>query len=627
MSLLNNSVSGLLAAQRQLTTTGHNINNVNTEGYSRQRVDQSTRPPMGFGDGFVGQGTQVSGINRLYDQFLGDQLQNATSAHAELESFTNLAQRVDNLLADADAGLTPSLQNFFNAVQDVADDPSSISARQVLLSEAEALVNRFDTIDQRMSDLESEINSEIRNSVEEINGLTDSIARLNQQIGDAVGQGRGQPNDLLDQRDQKLQELSELIKIEKVSQDDGSVNVFVGNGTNLVIGNEPYQLEARRNDFDPSRLEVARAGQPEPGNLSTTLEGGSLGGIMGFREDVLDPTLNQLGKIAHGLTESFNEVHAEGIDLRGEFGEAFFSVPDPQARPRRGNEGDAEIQATVSSAQELSGGDYRLRFVGGDWQINRADTGEEVDFDGDGSPGDPFTFDGLEVVVDGTPEDGDAFEIQPTRAAGGGLERVIDDPRSVAAAAPIIGGADGDNLGSGTITLGEVVDVDDPDLMETVEIEFLDEDTFEINGDTFTYEAGEPIEYNGWQVSISGQPEAGDTFTVQANSGGSGDNRNANRLADLVDEGVMDGGQTSLQDGVGELVADVATKTSQAQTNRDAQSTLKSQARESLESVSGVNLDEEAANLMKFQQAYQASAQSIRVADTIFQSLINAVGR
>ncbi|MEA5444244.1 flagellar hook-associated protein FlgK [Gammaproteobacteria bacterium AB-CW1] len=627
MSLLSNSVSGLLAAQRQLSTTGHNISNVNTEGYSRQRVDQSTRQAQGFGDGFVGQGTQVSGINRVFDQFLSDQLQNATSAFEELDTFTNLAQRVDNLLADSDAGLTPSLQAFFNAVQEVADDPASISARQVLLSEAEALVNRFDTIDQRMQDLESEINTQVRNSVQEINGITEAIADLNFEIVNAKGQGRGQPNDLLDKRDQKLQELSEFVSFEKIQEDSGAVNVFVGNGTPLVIGNSASELEARRSDFDPSRREVAVASQPEPGNISSTLSGGSLGGVLDFRGEVLDPTQNQLGKIAYGLTQSFNEIHAEGIDLNGELGEAFFSVPDPTVLTRRGNEGDAELEAVVTDAQDLTGGDYRLRFVNGDWQINRADTGELVNFTGDGSAADPFVFDGMEVVVDGTVEEGDAFQIQPTRSAGGGLAREINDPRAVAAAAPIVAGPGDDNLGTGSISLGEVVDIDDPDLLDTVEIEFIDEDTFEIDGTAVTFEPGEPIEFNGWRVTIEGQPEAGDTFTVEANSGATGDNRNANRLAALVDEGVLDGGQTSLQDAVGELVADVATKTSQSQSNRDAQQTLRDQARESLESVSGVNLDEEAANLMRFQQAYQASAQSIRVADTVFQSLLSAVGR
>lgn len=625
MSLLGNSISGLLAAQRNLSTTGHNISNANTEGYSRQRVEQGTRPPQGFGDGFVGQGTQINGIRRVYDEFLGEQLRNATADAEQSSAFTGLAERVDNLLADQDAGLTPSVQNFFNAIQDVADDPSSISARQVLLSEAGSLVNRFDTIDQRLSDLGSEVNTRVRDSVREINGITDAIADLNRDITNAKARGIGQPNDLLDQRDQKIQELSEFVRVDTIEQDDGAVNVFVGNGVPLVVGNDADQLEARRGEYDSSRLEVAVAGQPDPSNISDSLSGGSLGGILSFRDEVLDPTFNQLGKVAHGLTESVNAIHAEGFDLRDEFGEEFFSVPDPAATARRGNGGTGDPSAVVTSAQDLTSADYRLRFAGGSWQVNRTDTGDSVAFTGDGSAGNPLAFDGMEVTVAGAPANGDEFEVRPTRAAGAGLTREIDDPRAVATAAPIIAGPDSGNVGTGSITQGQVIDVSDPDLLDTVDIEFTGPNTYEIDGNSFTYTEGDPIDHNGWRVTITGEPQAGDIFTVERNNGASGDNRNANRLAGLVDTGVLDNGETSLQDGVGELVADVATQTSQARTNLDAQETLKNQARESLESVSGVNLDEEAANMLRFQQAYQASAQSIRVADTIFQSLIGAV--
>lgn len=625
MSLLGNSISGLLAAQRNLTTTGHNISNVNTEGYSRQRVEQGTRPPQGFGEGFVGQGVQINGIRRVYDAFLGEQLRNATAEFEQTSAFAGLSKRVDNLLADQDAGLTPSVQSFFNAIQDVADDPSSISARQVLLSEAESLVNRFDTIDQRLSDLGTEVNTRVRDSVTEINGITEAIANLNRDIANAKARGIGQPNDLLDQRGQKLQELSEFVRFDTIEQDDGAVNVFVGNGVPLVIGNDFDKLEARQGPYDPTRLEVAIAGQPDPSNISDSLSGGSLGGILSFREEVLDPTFNHLGKIAHGLTESVNTIHAEGFDLRDQFGGEFFSVPDPVAAPRRGNAGTGDPSAVVTSAQDLTDADYRLRFSGGAWQINRSDTGASVAFTGDGSAGNPLTFDGLEVTVAGTPANGDEFEVRPTREAGGGLVREIDDPRAVAAAAPIIAGPDPDNVGTGSITEGRVIDVSDPDLLDTVDIEFTGPNTYEINGTPFTYTEGDPIDFNGWRVTITGEPQAGDIFTVERNNGASGDNRNANRLAGLVDAGVLDNGETSLQDGVGEMVADVATRTSQALTNQEAQQTLKNQARESLESVSGVNLDEEAANMLRFQQAYQASAQSIRVADTIFQSLIGAV--
>lgn len=623
-NLLNNSVSGLLAAQRRLDTTGHNISNANVDGYSRQRVEQGTRPPQEMGNAFQGRGTQVNGIERIYDDFLGEQLRSATAEFEKLDALEGLSSRVDNVLADPDAGLTPKIRDFFDAVEDVKNDPGATSARQVLVSEADALVNRFETLDLRMADLADEANTRIRDKVSEVNSLTGSIAELNQDIALAKGSGNT-PNDLLDSRDQKLQELSEIVRIDRDVQDDGSVNVFTRDGTNLVLGTDNTDLEVRENDFDPGRLEVVESGGPETGDISDSFQAGELGGILEFRDEVLDPTRNELGKIAHGLNENVNALHREGIDLDGELGGDFFSIGDPDARASRGNEGDAQLLAEVTDSEELTGGDYRLRFDGGDWDIVRADTGEEVDFDGDGTAADPFTFDGLSVEVDGTPEDEDEFLLQPTRNGARTLETEIDDSREIAAAAPIMANADADNLGTGEITPGEVIDIDDPDLQETVEIEFTDDDEFEIDGTTFAYEPGEPIEQNGWRVEITGSPEAGDVFTVEANSDADGDNRNITRLGELASERILDGGNSTLQDAVGGMVSDVATRTSEAQTNRDAQQSVRDQARESLESVSGVNLDEEAANLVRDQQAFQASAQAIQVADTVFESLIGAV--
>ncbi|MDQ2068486.1 flagellar hook-associated protein FlgK [Natronospira bacteriovora] len=627
MSLLSNSVSGLLAAQRGLTTTGHNIANANTDGYNRQRVEQGTRPPQASGAGFQGQGTQVTDIRRMYDTFLAEQLRNSGNAFEKLDTFHSLARRVDDLMADSDAGLTPSMQRFFNAMQEVADDPASIPARQVLLSEAEALTSRFDNLNNRLSDIESEINGLIRDSVKQINGLTEAIARLNEEISRVRGQGRGEPNDLLDQRDHKIQQLSEIVNIDTQMQDDGSINVFLGNGPTLVLGNESRNLEARQNPFDPSRQEVAVAGSAPTGNVSSAISGGKLGGVLAFRDEVLDSTRNGLGRLARGITENVNAVHREGLDLNGAFGGDFFAVPDPQVSPRVNNTGGAELSAEVIDTGALTQADYRLRFDGGTWTINRLDTGEAITPSGDGSAGDPFVFDGLSVVVDGAPDDGDEFIVRPNRDVIGRFDTVISNPREVAAAAPIIGSASTDNLGTATISLGEVVDIDDPDLMEPVTIEFIDANTFEIDGNSFAYTSGEAIEYNGWRVTITGSVEAGDTFSVDPNIGGTGDNRNARRLADLVDARVLDGGTTSFQDALGEIIADVGSVTAQAESNRDAQKVLRNQAMESMEAVSGVNLDEEAANLLKYQQAFQASAQAVRVADTIFQTLIGAFQR
>jgi flagellar hook-associated protein 1 len=328
--LLSTSISGLLAFQRALGTTGHNVANANTPGYSRQRVELSTRPPTPSGDGFIGNGVSVNTVERVINSFIGGQLNAATSGNGSLQEYYRLASQVDNLLADPQAGLAPGLQSFFDAVSGVANDPTSVSARQVMLAEAQSLTDRFHYLDQRMEELRVRTNTQIVNSVDEINSFATSIAGLNRQILLYMSGGTGQPpNDMLDQRDELVRKLSERVAVTTTLQDDGALNVFIGTGQTLVINSTATTLTAVNNPYDATRKEVALTTGPVTSIVSDLLSGGgTLGGVLTFRSQMLDTAQNTLGRTAIGLADVFNAQHRLGQDLTGALGGDFFSPID-----------------------------------------------------------------------------------------------------------------------------------------------------------------------------------------------------------------------------------------------------------------------------------------------------------
>jgi len=626
--ILTTSVSGLLAFQRALATTGHNIANANTDGYSRQRVEFTARPPQGFGNGFIGSGTQVRTVQRAFDAFIAGEVLIAGTAHSRLDSFHNLATRMDNMLADPTAGLTPSLQGFFNALQDVADDPSSIPAREALLGQAESLAARFHSLDQGFVQLDKEVNARITESVANINSLADAIAELNKEIVRLQGAVGQPPNDLLDRRDLLIRQLSEDVEVSTLVQDDGSMNVFIGSGQTLVIGGEVNRLETAPNEFEPTRLEVVYAGTSGSTIVTDSLNGGTIGGVIDFRREMLEPARNALGRVAVAVADSFNTQHREGMNLDGQLGADFFAVGAPSALPSASNTGTAAISVSVQDISALTTADYELSFDGAAYTLTRAGSSIAIPMSGSGSAADPFVAEGLSIVVGAGAAAGDSFLLRPTRPAASGFAALLNDPDAIAAAAPVRAQAATANLGDGTISAGEVIDVNDPGLLSPATIQFIDPNTYSINGaGAFAYTPGADIDINGVRVQIEGSPLAGDTFTIAANTGGVGDNRNALLLGGLQSASILDGGTASFQDGYGRLVAQVGTTTQQTGINLQAQSAVLANAQLSYESVSGVNLDEEAANLLRYQQSYQAMAQMVGVVDSLFQTLLGAFSR
>ncbi len=626
--MLNVAVSGLRAFQRALETTSHNIANVSTPGYSRQTVNLATQTPQTFGSTTLGTGVVVSNISRFSNDLLVTQSQRASSSLNRLSAYAEKAGSLNNLFADSSTGMSASLQRFTNALQGVANTPSSTSARQVLLSEAEGLVQRLQTYDARLDEIESEVNQQLSGEASAINGITGNIAKLNREIVTAQSQSGQAPGDLLDARDQQMAALASRLDTTVVKVGDGSINVFVGNGQALVLGGTSATLVAKPDALLPTRVSLAFQSPGITVDVTSQLSGGSVGGLLDFRREMLDPVRNQLGQMAVALSAVTNAQHREGVDLAGNLGGDLFKVGAVEVLPAVGNSPTGTITATRTAAGASTAYDYVMRYNGSAWTMQRADSGAPVSFSGTGTSLDPIVADGISMVMGGTPATGDRFLVRPMAAAIKGMDVVISDPAKVAAAAPIRTAAAVANTGSATISAGEVLDVSNAQLRSSVTLQFIDATHYSVNGvGSNVYAPGDNIDINGWRVQVSGTTAVGDSFTVANNASGTGDNRNALSMATLMSTGVLSGGAESLNQAVTRFIGAVGVATNQANSSRDAQQVIYDDSQAAVDGVSGVNLDEEAANMLRYQQAYQAAAQMISVTQALFDSLLQATRR
>ncbi len=464
--IFGTGVSGLIASQRSLAVASHNIANVNTEGYSRQRAELTARNPQRLGNGYVGTGVRVDEIRRLYDDFSALQIRNGHAGLEQASTYQTLASQVDNLIADPSAGLMPSLQSFFSAVHGVADAPASIPERQVLLSQARGLVDRFHALDTQFRFIADDVNARIRSTVDEINALSQSIARLNGDIVDAGNRSGAAPNDLLDKREALIEALSKKVSVRVVRQTDGQFNVSIGNGQPLVAGREARSLVASENLYDASRLEIAYETPQGAMEVSAQMEGGALGGLIAFRRQVLDPARTVLGKAAMGLTMAFNAQHRQGLDLDGRAGGDFFYPMDtgtepvtPRALPASTNKGvpPASLGLTITDIADLQASDYRFERKGTEYSLTRLSDGQVTRLTG--FPATPVTVDGMTITLaSGSMADGDSFLLQPVRDAARQIDVQLTEARRIAAASPMRAAADLGNAGTGTIADVAVVD-------------------------------------------------------------------------------------------------------------------------------------------------------------------------
>jgi flagellar hook-associated protein 1 FlgK len=626
--MLATGLSSLRAFQRALDTTAHNIANVSTAGYTRQTVDFAARKPDSYGQNWIGTGVNASSVRRVYDQFVSQQVRTSSGSLARLEAFASNAERLDDLLGNTSNGLSTTLQSFTDAINEVSSTPNSISARQVLLSQANSLAQRLNTYDQRLREMSEGVDVQLASEAADINVMAQGIARLNGDIAVAV-QNTGQaPNDLVDQRDLLIDQLSAKVSVSVVAEGDASLNVFIGNGQPLVLGTTASSLTTTTDTVDPERLRLALQTPAGTVDMSRSLSGGSLGGLLDFRREMLDPARNELGRISLAVANQVNAQHREGMDLNGNLGGTFFNVGAVGVNGATTNAGNATVTATRTNVGAITAQDYILQRTTTGYTMRRADNGASVSFTGTGTVGDPILVDGMSIVVGAGIQTDDQYLIRPTRDAIQGFNVAISDPARVAAAAPIRAAAATANMGTGTISAGEVLDAGNANLLTTTNIVFTSATTYTVNGGAAqTYTPGSNIDVNGWRVAINGAPVTGDTFTVRNNAGATGDNRNAFALADAMRGGVLDGGTTSVAAGVERMTGNLGLATRSAQLNRDAETIINESDIATRDAISGVNLDEEAANMLRFQQAYAASAQIISVANSLFDTLINAVRR
>jgi flagellar hook-associated protein 1 len=549
--ILGTALSGLMAFQRSLDTTSHNIANVNTDGYSRQRIDLTERNANFIDGNFIGQGVDVAAVSRNYDQFIGNQLTSSTSTFGESNTLSTMASRVDNIVSSEATGLSPALKSFFNAVNGVAKDPSSLPARQVMTSEANSLSQQFNSLSAKFDGLRNQANSQMQGTVDDINLYAKSLANLNSKIALESSRSSGSqlPNDLLDQRDVLINKIAGKVSISTAPQKDGTINVFVGKGQALVLGVNTAKMALTDSSTDPGHKEITLDGQ----SISKDISGGELSGAIKFRDQVLDPAQQQLGLVAAGVAVQFNAVHATGFDLNGDAGTDMFSLGTPAldvpvaAKP--GSVGSITATYNPATIGQLMPSDYELSYDGSAFSLKRLSDNTVNTFAG--PPPSTITGPGFSISTNATIAAHDSFVIRPAFDAAKKMTTLISDPAKIAAA--------GTTGGSGV-----------------------------------------PIP---------------------------GDNTVALSLANLEKASTLSGGKSTLSSAYGQLVTQVGASTQSAKVSSAAQEVLLNQAQQDRENLAGVNLDEEAANLVKFQQSYQAAAQVVSVANSLFDSLISAVRR
>lgn len=624
-SIFSIGLSGLNAAQAGLSTTSHNIANVGTEGYRRQTAIQDNRLPRFTGAGFFGQGVDISTVRRSYSEFLNQQVLAAETQQNYLDAFLNQATQIDGLLADPESGLSPALQDFFSGVQDVASNPSSIPSRQSMLSLAQTLTARFQSLDQRMTELGNGTTTEIRDAVGSINDIARQIANLNRQIVTSQSTDVRPANDLLDQRDKLVADLNKIVRVQVVTERDGSYNVFIGTGQNLVIGANRLEIAAVQSADDPTSLDlVYRTPTADVLLPPQTFEGGRLGGLLAFRNGTLAQAQTSLGRLALSLADTFNAQSRLGQDLNGALGGDFFATPTPQVQARTTNAGSGVVTATISDYAALRATDYRVTAIAAGFVIeNLADNTSQT------FATLPQTVDGVDfTLASGAPSVGDSFLVQPTRFAARDLRPAITDPALIAAAAPVRSTAALANTGNAKISAGVVSSVANLPLPTPVTLTYdRAANQFVATGAVpgagpFAYTPGQAITFNGMTFTITGTPDNGDTFTIANNTAGVADGRNALRLAQLQTGNTV-GGNSTYQGAYSQIVSAVGNSTREAQIQSTAQDTLARQTREAEQSFSGVNLDEEAANLVRYQQAYQASAKVLATATSLFATVLD----
>ncbi len=627
--------SALLSANYAINVTSHNISNADTPGYNRQVVLKSNLHGQRYGFGYVGNGTQIDDVRRVYNEFVAKQYVETQSESSHLNTYYNQIQKIDNMVTDETAGVSPALQDFFSSVQEVASTPTSAATREAMLAESRVLVERYNNLSAQVNEQRDLINAQMINSVELINTYATEIAKLNEQICRAQpAQTDLAPNDLLDQRDLLISQLAQEIGV-RVVENGNNLDIYIGTGQPLVINNQSFSMYAEKSLNDPDKIEIGYVYNNEKIALSDKLlKGGNLQGFIEYRDNEIDPVLNQLGLIAINLASDFNTQHKLGMDLNGEMGTDFFSYATETSVANASS--TASVSAKIENVKDLVASNYLVEYDGTSYRITRQSDGAVFDGLDLTVDSDANVIDGVRFSSDGLTA-GDSLTLKPLNDVAESLTLLINDSNKIAAASPVQTGKGENNLGSGKISLG---DVTGPNFATSGTLTFQANGTFSTTanvwyhpadggapvlyapGDDVPYEEGAKYDFGDFSFTITGDPAEGDTFYIEPNINGTGDNRNMLALAALQDAKTMLNGTTSYQGAYSQLVNRIGAKTQELEVTSTSTANLLNEIYEEQQSESGVNLDEEAINLMRYQQYYNAASKVIQTANELFDTIL-----
>lgn len=633
-SALNIGSQALNANLSALQVIGHNIANVNTAGYSRQTVEMRSAGYQSMGGFYLGKGVELGTVARMHDAYLTREAQLSSSvASADSERMARLAQ-LENIFPTGESGLGAAMNDLLNAWSDVASSPTNMAARSVVIGRGEEIASRLRDTAGQLDILTTSARQQVGDTVNNINRLAADIAKINQTILENQGNA-GEPNDLLDQRDQLIGELSKLVQVSTVNADDGRINVFVAGSQPLVLGSGAARLAVVPDSIDGSQQRIQFQQGSSTMELSGSALGGKLGGVVQFIDEDLKDVTNQIGRMALALATTVNTQHALGVNLQGGTGEPFFVPPaDVAGLPVPTNTGNAAMHAEVSDPTALKPSDYQVNFTATGVDIVRLSDGQISSF-----AGLPAELDGLSFQIDsGAAATGDGFLVRPFAAVARNMQMAVSAADRLAAASPVmVTPGSGNTSGMGIVSLYPVEP--SANLTDPVTLTFLADGSFTATGlgpgnpppdnagppPSYNYTPGQPLQFNGWSLTLRGNPSAGDSFAITAapttNYGQNGGN--AGGMLALRDLATFDG--VSLSNGYSAVLSDIGTRVQGAQFAASYSGQVAASNEAARAAVSGVNLDEEAARLLQYQQAYQAAAKFMQIAQGTFDTLLQTM--
>ena len=661
VSLYQTGVSGLLAAQQQLATTGNNIANVNTEGYNRQRAEQNAAIGISTGSNFLGSGTYVQDITRIYDQFsYKEQIINQSNL-SNADSLNARLTQLDQVMSTSGNAVVGSLNKFYEALNGVADNPNDSGLRSIVLNQASTLSNDFNQLTDNFDKMTKAVNGEIDQVANRVSEISRELAKVNETVMQSQNLTQsGQPNDLLDKRDQLIAELSEYTRVTTVLDANGVMTVMVGQGTTLVAGITPLTLQVKAGDPDAKKTQLSLVSSNSSVALNGATLGGSLAASFEFRDQHLNQTRTEIDRLAMAVSSTLNDSQASGLDLNGLQGANIFTdINTNQLQQGRvlapaSNAGTTQAQVTINDVSLLPTDEFEVRFNGTDFTLVNLTTGgsENLGAPGAGAPAGthtPASPDyGFSFVETGVPVAGDTFTIVPTKNSAALMKATLTDGNAIAASTAIAVTPSSNNVSDGKI---EITNVLNPVAARAYDVTV---DVYESAPGTFSYRvydtssppplptiaAGSyaagasavidiPAGTPDFQIEITGDlvgsgTNARETFTL-GDAFGVGNSNNVVAMAKTQEVGVTNGGKETFSESIAVSTSVVGGKASNADLVADTAQALYTQAYNRNQATSGVNLDEEAANLLKFQQAYQAASQIISTANTIFDTILAAV--